>query len=125
MSYQEHKSHYMHYIHIIKPFLHNNKKNKRILFSASYLRSPSYVHEHRTMVHRTYIESLNVRLQTQKTIFLYHKNEFMSKQKINFFIYEYVHNFVPFFSSAFIVVRKHNKNIIKFQYHENECERRC
>lgn len=40
----------------------------------------------------------------------------MSKQKIYFFIYEYVHN---------VVLREekksaNNKNIIKFQYHENE-----
>lgn len=38
---------------------------------------------------RTYIESLYVRLQTQKTIFLYHENEFMSKHK-NIFLHLWI-----------------------------------
>lgn len=77
------------------------------------------------IVHSTYIESLYVKLQTQKNIFISHENEFMSKHKIYFFIYEYVHNFVLGFSAFFsprppIGKCAHNKKIIKFQYHENE-----
>lgn len=41
----------------------------------------------------------------------------MSKQKIYFFIYEYVHNVVAGREKK---ESANNKNIIKFQYHENE-----
>lgn len=98
MSYQKHKSHYMHYVHIIKPFLQKAEKQASP-FSTRYLLAPAYMYEH--IVHRTYIESLSVRLQTQKTNFLYHENEFMSKHKIYFFIYEYVHNSVHFCSQFY------------------------